>query len=225
MKKTVLYVILDLIFVMIFNVIFFTVGGTDHPSSVWLSYAFIHFAYAMLLVTPLLVRKSSSSHTFSSVLSAISSTYFFAELIVGSVFILLSPDSVKAAFLVQIVIFAIYAFFLISNMISNENTADSLERHETELKFVKECSAKLKYLMDTTSDYNIKKCVESAYDAVHSSQVKSNIAVRQLELQVINLTDTLSSQVRNGLADEAASTANAIISAVCERNTQLKLMN
>ncbi|MBQ6907068.1 MAG: hypothetical protein IJQ28_01705, partial [Clostridia bacterium] len=200
-------------------------GGTEHPTSVWLSYAFIHFAYLMVILTPVLVRNSSSASVFGFALGSISATYFFVEFFVGIIFIFLKLESVKIPFIVQIIIFGFYAAMLLSHMLANENTADSIERHEVELKFVKECSAKLKFLMDNTQDAGLKKSIEKAYDTVHASQVKSNIAVRNIELYVMKLIETLISQVRSGATEQAKSTVSQIIHSVNERNTQLKLMN
>ena len=59
-KKQVLWILLDLVFFIIFNVVFFVAGGTEHKASVWISYAFIHVAYIMLVITPLLVRKTTN---------------------------------------------------------------------------------------------------------------------------------------------------------------------
>ena len=225
MKKTVLNRILDLVFIIIFNTIFFMVGGTEHQPSVWISYAFIHFAYVMIMLTPLFVRNSSSASVFKFTLGSISSAYFFVEFIVGIIFILMKLKTIKLPFIVQIIIFGVYAIMLLSIMIVNENTADSIERHETELKFVKESCAKLKFLMGATDDAGLKKSIEKAYDLIHSSQVKSNIAVRNMELDIIRLIESLIYQVQNGRNDEAQKTVSQILFTVNERNTQLKLMN
>ena len=88
-KKNVLWILLDLVFLVVFNVVFFVASGTQHPASVWISYGFIHFAYIMLLVTPFLIRKSSSAAVFGFSLYSISSTYFFVAFIAGIVFILI----------------------------------------------------------------------------------------------------------------------------------------
>ena len=138
-KKNVLWLILDLIFLVIFNIVFFVIGGTEHPASVWISYGFIHFAYLMLLVTPKLIRKSSSSAVFGFSLYSISSTYFLIALVTGVVFILVRAESYKVSLVVQVIIAGIYAIMLISHMIANEHTADSIERYEMELQYVKEC--------------------------------------------------------------------------------------
>lgn len=96
------------------------------PASVWISYGFIHFAYIMLLITPKLIRKSSSSAVFGFSLYSISSTYFLVAFIVGVIFIFVRPESYKGSLVVQVIIAGIYAVMLISHMIANEHTADVL---------------------------------------------------------------------------------------------------
>lgn len=129
-KKTLLHIILDAIFLIVFNAVFFTIGGTDHPASVWISYGFIHFSYLMILITPRLIRKSSSAAVFGFSLYAVSAVYFIVEFFVGLAFILLRSDTIKIALTVQIVIAGVYGAILVSNMIANEYTADALERKE-----------------------------------------------------------------------------------------------
>ena len=65
-KKTGLWIALDLIFVIVFNVVFFTLLGGEHPASVWVAYAFIHIAYIMVVVTPFLTRKERSFTALTS---------------------------------------------------------------------------------------------------------------------------------------------------------------
>src|SRR5699024_4531039 len=101
-KKSVLWILLDLIFLAVFNTVFFVAGGTDHTASVWISYGFIHFAYLMVLVTPFLIRKSSSAAVFGFSLYSISSTYFLLEFVVGLIFIFMKSESYKASLIVQV---------------------------------------------------------------------------------------------------------------------------
>lgn len=154
-KKNFLWIILDLIFLVIFNVVFFVISGTEHPVSVWISYGFIHLAYITLLITPKLIRKSSSSSVFGFSLYSISSTYFLVEFIIGVIFIFAKPESYKVSLVVQIITLGIYAAMLISHMIANEYTADNIERHELELQYVKNCSAQLKGIMNQVTDKNL----------------------------------------------------------------------
>ena len=89
MKKTkIFWYLLDSIFLIVFNIYFFLLKGVDHHSSIWISYVSIHLAYLMLLITPFLVRKGSSSTDYGRPLFSISTSYFFLALIVGIVFII-----------------------------------------------------------------------------------------------------------------------------------------
>ena len=58
MKTNILKVIVALIFLVLFNVLFFVLGGTEQSQVNWVSYGFIHAAYLMILITPLFETKS-----------------------------------------------------------------------------------------------------------------------------------------------------------------------
>jgi len=224
-KKNFLWVILDLIFLVIFNVVFFVISGTEHPASVWISYGFIHLAYIMLLITPKLIRKSSSSSVFGFSLYSISSTYFLVEFIIGVIFIFAKPESYKVSLVVQIITFGIYAAMLISHMIANEYTADNIERHELELQYVKNCSAQLKGIMNQVEDKNIKKKVEKAYDTLHSSPVRSNNTARDYELTVMDLIEVLEQNIERNDLIAASTTLDKILKNADERNRRVRLGN
>lgn len=224
-KKNILWIILDLVFLVIFNVVFFVIGGTEYPVSVWISYGFMHLAYIMLLITPKLIRKSSSSSVFGFSLYSISSTYFLVEFIIGVIFIFAKFESYKGSLIVQIIIGGIYGVMLVSHMIANEYTADSIEQHEKELQYVNECSARLKGIIDQVEDKNIKKKIEKAYDTLRSSQVKSNNAVRDYELTVIDLIDALEQNINRNDLVTASATLDKILKNADERNRRVRLYN
>ena len=224
-KKNFLWIILDLIFLVIFNVVFFVISGTEHPVSVWISYGFIHLAYIMLLITPKLIRKSSSSSVFGFSLYSISSTYFLVEFIIGVIFIFAKPESYKVSLVVQIIAFGFYAAMLISHMIANEYTADNIERHELELQYVKNCSAQIKGIMNQVEDKNIKKKVENAYDTLDSSPVKSNNTARVYELTVMDLIEVLEQNIERNDLIAASTTLDKILKNADERNRRVRLGN
>lgn len=221
-KKSVLWILLDFVFLIVFNMVFFVMGGAQHPASVWISYGFIHFAYIMLVITPFLIRKSSSDAVFGFSLYSISSAYFIAAFIVGVIFIAVHPENYKWSLIVQVVIAGFYAIMLISNMIANEHTADSIERHEMELQYVKESSAMLKGIMEMASDKTLKKKIEKAYDLLHSSQVKSSGAVRDYEVTVMDLIEVLEQNVARNDVVAANTTLDKIMKNANERNRRLR---
>ena len=223
MKKTnILWFFMYLVFLVIFNTIFFVAGGNEHPASVWISYAFIHFSYIMILATPLLIRKSSSSAIFGFSLYSISSVYFFLEFVVGLVFIFISSESYKAALLTQIIIAGIYAILLLANMIANEHTANNIERHEEEILFIKEISSRVKLLLGKLSDKKANKELKKLYDLLHSSPSKSINSVKNIEIDISNRISELESLVRIKDSTNAIDVCENIIALVEERNSILK---
>ncbi len=226
MKKiNVLWAILDLVFLLVFNIIFFLVSGSNQVASVWIAYGFIHFSYLMLLVTPFLIRKGSSAAVLGFPLYIISAIYFFTEFVVGIVVIFIASETYKVSLILQIIIAAIYAVMLISNMIANEHTADSIERHEEELLYVKESSTKLNGIAEKISDRIVRKQVEKLYDLVHSSQVKSHNSVSGMEYDIIEKIEQLDLLVQQGDKDEISSMTATIYSLAEERNRRLKNCN
>lgn len=224
-KKSVLWILLDLIFLAVFNTVFFVAGGTDHTISVWLSYGFIHFAYLMVLVTPVLIRKSSSAAVFGLSLYSISSTYFLIEFVVGLIFIFMKSESYKAALIVQVIIAGIYAVLLLSHLIANEYTADSVERREKEVDYIKTASSRVKALIGKANDKKANKAIEKTYDALHSSPSKSTSTVRSIESDVMNKVSELENAVSNQNTATIITISGEIISLTEERNRKLKVAN
>ena len=224
-KKTVLWIILDLIFLAVFNTVFFVMTGLQHPASVWISYGFIHFAYLMVIATPFLIRKSNSAAVFGFSLYSISSTYFLIEFITGIIFVILKSESYKVALVIQIVIAGIYGVLLISHLIANESTADSIERHEDEVAYIKTATSRIKALIGKAKDKKANKEIERAYDLLHSSPTKSASTVRYLESTVMGQVADLEDAVQAGKTDLIIATAGEIISTMEERNRKLRLSN
>lgn len=222
-KKSVLWILLDLIFLVVFNTVFFVAGGTDHTASVWISYGFIHFAYLMVLVTPFLIRKSSSAAVFGFSLYSISSTYFLLEFVVGLIFVFMKSESYKASLIVQVIVAGIYAVLLLSHLIANEHTADSVERHEEEVAYIKTASSRIKALIGKANDKKANKEIEKAYDTLHSSPSKTVATVRSIESNVMNKVADLEGAVFNQDTVTIITVAGEIVALMEERNRKIRL--
>jgi hypothetical protein len=199
-------------------------GNTgDAKASVWISYGFIHFAYFLLLITPLLVRKGNNTITdYRRPLYVVTSTYFLMALLVGVTLILIAPETVKATIIIQVVLATLFLGWLLIYLIANEHTAENAERRESELQYVKKSSAKLQFVLQQISDKATAKKVEQVYDLIHSSPAKSNTDVHPLEQQAISEIDRLESAVNQNDTEKIVSIADKIFHLAEERNRQLK---
>lgn len=224
-KKSIFGIALNLVFLAVFNAVFFIIGGTERPASVWISYGFIHFAYLMFVATPFLVRKSSSAAIFGFSLKFISSAYFVIELVAGVIFIILKGESFKLALAVQIILAGIYTVLLISHLIANENTADSIEQHEYEVAFIKNAASRVKLLEGKSTDRRANKEIEKAYDLLHSSPTRTVATVRSLEEQINDKISELEYAVASNNAEAIIRAADEIAAITEERNRKLRIAN
>lgn len=224
-KSNILGGMIHLIILAMFNALYFGINGIDYPVSAWIAYGFIHFAYLMIIVTPYITQKGKDSATYAASMYTITSTYFFVELLLGGIIIIVSPESYKFSLFSQLILCGIYLILLFSNMIADEHTAKAVEKYEAELRYVKESCSVLQSIMGDISDKQLYRQVEKAHDLIQSSPAVSNASVRGIERQVINEIDVLANAVRNGDAAEIAQTTDKIIRLANERNRLLRLAN
>lgn len=221
-KKVLLGILLDLVFLIVFNTVFFTLAGTNHSTGAWISYGFIHFSYLMVLLTPYLTRKGSASSLFGMTICGISSVYFFIEFIVGLVFIFLNPESIKAPLSAQIIIAGLYLVVLIINLIANEITADNLQQQTDEVAFIKSASSRVKALMDKSDDKKANKAVEQVYDLIHSSSSKSSISAQSVENDVMSKIVELENAVSSKNQNLIIKVSGEVISLMEDRNRKAR---
>lgn len=126
---------------ILFNLLFFLIAGSVHPRSVWISYAWIQFAFILLIVTPWLARRTENGPVYKITLALISGVYCLVEFVVGLVVIILHPASVRWPIVVQVIPFCLYLFVLLGNLLFIEFAADSDERHAAKEKAEKEQKA------------------------------------------------------------------------------------
>jgi hypothetical protein len=209
---------------------FFMLGDTPvteskTPVSVWISYGFIHFAYLLFVATPLFVRKGKQNDDYGRPLYVVTSCYFIVELITGVTLILVAPETAKITIIIQSVLTAAFIAWLLIYLIANEHTVDNVKRHEVELQYVKEYSAKLQSVLQQITDRTAVKKVEGLYDLIHSSPIRSNTNARSLEQQVISEIERLESTVHQNEIEQIILIADKIHHLAEERNSQLKNNN
>ena len=224
-KKSTLMVLIDLVFLVVFNAVFFIAGGFQHPASVWIAYGFIHFAYLMTIATPMFVGEKGNPVVMGMPVESVSSGYFFLELIVGVLFIFAAAESYVLSLVVQIVLAGVYLTALLAVLIANDHTAKSVAKHEVEVAYIKNVAAELKALQDKASDKKANQALERAYDEVHASPVKSASAVADLERRMYQTIHALRDAVKQDNAERIIAIAGEITELTAERNRTLRQMN
>ena len=223
MKKNVLWAILDLIFLILFNIVFFITLGTEHSFVVWFSYGFIHFAYLLLLFSTFLIRAGRDSHIFGLSIYTITGMYFIIELIIGTAIIISNPSTYKGPILAQVILCGIFLSLLVGIMIANEHTAENVEQRISERFYIKNEANNIKDLISKTNDTNVKHKLEHLYDLIYASQTKSSPSVKQNEELISKLINELKQKIDSESSD-VNSIINQIEQNIIERNNKLKLV-
>lgn len=225
-RVNILWLMLDSLFLIVFNVLFFMFIYTENiQDSVWVSYGFIHFAYLLSLATPLLVRRGKADYIYRRPLYAITATYFLIELVAGTVLILKIPDNFTLTIVLQVILAAIFIAWLLSHLIANEHTANSVERREVELQYVKESASRIQSILRQITDRAANKKVQMLYDLIHSSPVKSHYDVYPVEQEVINEIETLIRTVKQNDIEKIVIITDKIYNLAEKRNNKLKFLN
>lgn len=219
MRKVILLLIVDLAFLIVFNLLFFVILGVEHNAGVWISYGFIHFSYFMVLLTPVFYSKEFKSVAVGRMtIGGITGTYFFVELVAGIVFVVLNLNSMTIPLIVQVVLVLIFIVILIVNILANDRTADSDNIEEKQVSFVRNESLRVKALMDCSDNKEVNKKVESIYDLIHSSPFKSCEEASYYEGIIDTKINELENIVNDNNSDAIMNICNEIIDVVNKRN-------
>jgi hypothetical protein len=222
MKKTILKSILELVFLVIFNLLFFTLGGTSHPASVWISYGFINFAYIMVILTPILSKTSVRDTVLGLSIYSVSIVYLLIECVIGIIFIAAKPEDFVASLLVQTVMACIYAAAIVSALMVNENTAEIIDRRNTETNFTKSGAARLKLLIGQLPDSKANKALECVYDLLHASPIQSTPTAYAIENAINSKIDELEQTVRQGDEENVIPLCNQLQILINERTVTVQ---
>ncbi|MCL2272745.1 MAG: hypothetical protein FWC19_08105 [Treponema sp.] len=133
--------------------------------------------------------------------------------------------SVTAALVIQLCISGLYGILLIINVAADRYTTEVLEKRKEQIDYIKIASAKLKLLSDKISDKEVKRKVESVYDAVSSSPVKSHMDLIDIETRILKNINELDNEIHAENRENIIFQVDSLLSAVSERNTRLKTLN
>lgn len=213
--------VLWLVFLVVFNLAFFVLTGVEHPVSVWIAYAFIHVAFLLMFLVPYLANGGSSRHVYVFALGSSSAVFFLVQLVVGIVVIALAPEDYKVSLVVQVVLLGISVGILAANVAANDHTAAQVERHESEVAFIKDVSARLKPLVGRVQDRDAARLVEKTYDVVHASPSRSTPAVASIERDIVASVGQLEHAVATQDVSAIKESSQQILDAAAQRQLML----
>lgn len=221
-KKSILWIALDSIFVILFAVVFFVLSNPDaRTTAVWIAFTMTILAYLTVVITPFMIQKSAAAADYRRPIYLLNGVFFAAMLITGLVVIIAAPEKWKAVAIVYLFLVAIYLVFLFSNILANEYTAEAVNKKAEDLKYVKNAATRLKAVLPDIKDKEAHKKVERLYDLINSSQTSSSPAVSSLEKQVLSGLMELEDVIEEGNAERILEEADNLYKLAKQRNKKL----
>lgn len=184
MKKNIIKVLVGLIFLIVFNLLFFLLGGTERSVTEWISYGFVHFAYLCILSIPLFCKKRNGRTVLNASLYLRALIYFIIELILGIVFMAFNPDNIFWPSIIQGVVAAVFLVMQLMSLAANEVTDESLERQHKEKIRIQDLASSLREAMLSVQDSETRKKLRGIYEVISNASVGSCFEAEELELQL-----------------------------------------
>ena len=150
MKANILKIVIGLIFLIVFNVLFFLLGGTERSDTEWVCYGFIHVSYLCLLVTPLFCNAGKGETVLSASLYLRALFYFFIELAIGLGFIwynAYNPIAILWPVIIQGILLAVFLILQLMSVLANDATKASLAKQRQERVYIRSLAENLKEAM------------------------------------------------------------------------------
>lgn len=222
MKTTLIRIVFTLVFLVVFNTLFFLLSGTDNPTSVWVSYAYIHVAYFTILFLPVLKTKGDASYYLSSVLYGQAITYFILELIAGVVFIIYRMESPVWSLVVQTALWLIFVVLILGNAWANQATAQSLEKRKQDIDAYQSMRMSLKRLMAKTDKPELKRLIADCSDKLEASSSRQTQKSEKIDIEIEQAIASLRQSITGDDVEESTSLARQLAGLIEERKTILK---
>ncbi len=212
-----------LLFLVAFNAIFFIVGGTEHPASVWIAYAMIQATYLLLILSPYFTAGGKTALETGAPLVMLSSINFALHFVVGLIFMIAAPEKCKGEIVLYIILVAIYLAVFFTLMFANSHTESSVKRQAQETFFIKNQSSKLKLLASRATDAELARLIETMADNMHASPSRSNPNAAMVESNISMKVMEIEMAVNEGRADDAKRSCRELGYLIEERNRVLSI--
>jgi len=210
------------LFVVVFNIGFFATVS-EFTAARWVSWLFIHLAYALLIVSGRTVSVQMGGLVYGYPRIVIAAACFGAEFVLGLLFILANPSGAVFPFLAQLVLVSGFVFIYLT-LLKSEGASTAFEqKSRRELLFIRDCSLRLQAAMKAAEDHDARGNIEKLYDAVRNAQIKSIPEVADMETDLLALADAIGEAVANNTLGDLPALLKKGHALVVRRDNAIKL--
>lgn len=225
MKNTVRLLVVDIICLVMFSVIAFTVPFKK-TGAFWLAYVFGALSIAVqlfVMYSAFNMGKDVKSKYYGFPVAKVGVFYVALQIVVSLVLMALSAVCpVWVAVLVCVLLLCVSAIgFITVDAVRDEVVKQDNTQH-VEVKTIKSIELAAKALVSLSDDADIKKSVTKLADALKYSDPVSSPATQDLEEQIKTGISQLKELVKSGDIQEVSSIVKKLCELVNERNEYIK---
>lgn len=181
MKKNILWIILALVFVAVFNVIFFITGGyKEATASRWVGYGMIHFSYILMVLMPVITAKSKTDRAFGIPVSMLMVIYFAIEFVAGLLFIIIN-DGLTAQIIVHTLITGLFVAAIVALLIADTSATEKQETRNVSGEFAEKLTELLAKMRNAAETDEHNAMLEELYQAALSAPRESSGDAAEVE--------------------------------------------
>ena len=226
MKANIIKIVIGLIFLIVFNVLFFLLGGTERSDTEWVCYGFIHAAYLCLLVTPLFCNAGKGETVLSASLYLRALFYFFTELVIGIGFIWYdsyNPIPIVWSAIIQGILLAVFLILQLMSVLANDATKASLAKQRQERVYIRSLAENLKEAMRQVNDPALRKQIANCYESLRNSSLESFPEAAAAEMELEGAVNTLCSAIEIGDMSKLTQQIQNVQVAMRHRNQAIRM--
>ncbi len=226
MKANIIKIVIGLIFLIVFNVLFFLLGGTERSDTEWVCYGFIHAAYLCLLVTPLFCNAGKGETVLSASMYLRALFYFFTELVIGIGFIWYdsyNPIPIVWPAIIQGILLAVFLILQLMSVLANDATKASLAKQRQERVYIRSLAENLKEAMRQVNDPALRKQIANCYESLRNSSLESFPEAAAAEMELEGAVNTLCSAIEIGDMSKLTQQIQNVQVAMRHRNQAIRM--
>lgn len=198
-KSTFAKIGLYLVVILVFNVVYFNMISNHTPAR-WVSYAGIHLSYLLLCASSLSFDQFGSGgsvvHVYPKMMVA--NGYFVTSLIFGAILILINNSTITFPVIVHAIIIGFYLFHYLLLMNAEAYTEANTQRIKQGMFFIRDCSSRIRTLMNASLPREVYDKVERFHDALNAAMPSMRPETAGAELRISELVAQVEKAVRSG---------------------------
>ena len=228
-KKVILGAIGWLPAFLIYNLILFVlIGNMQMTPSFWCSYIFVLVAFLMQILVTCVTYKRHGVRPRDLFLgypiSRSAVIYLVAELITGTVIMLIPACDVKVSFIIQILLFGVEVTFLVSGLIAKDHVEKLQAKDEARVFYVRNLMTDVQAMAQYAGNPDLKKNLERLAEELRYSDPVGHEALLNAEQFIADRIAYLDTCVRGRKEEEAQQVCALVRAQLRERNMKCKIL-